>query len=93
MHIAFALISGQVLGALATILARAIAPDNLGPGDVFPDFSFYRPGDSLEPFHKPWFYIALLSQVLISVGYFMFFRKVIVSATTDIDLQEQLAKP
>jgi alpha-1,3-glucan synthase len=76
MHIAFTLITAQVLGSLATIVARAIAPDNLGPGDVFPDFSSYRLGDSLEPFQKPWFYIGLLSQLLICVGYFMFFRKV-----------------
>ena len=93
MHIAFALISAQVLGSLTTILARAIAPDNLGPGDVFPDFSFYRPGDSLEPFQKPWFYIGLFSQLLICVGYFMFFRKVVISAITETDFQEQLAKP
>jgi len=76
MHIAFTLIMAQVLGSLATIIARAIAPDNLGPGDVFPDFSFYRVGDPLDPFLKPWFYIGLFSQLLICVGYFMFFRKV-----------------
>ena len=76
MHIAFTLITAQVLGSLATIIARAIAPDNLGPGDVFPDFSFYRPGDPLTPFQSPWFYIGLSSQLLICVGYFMFFRNV-----------------
>jgi alpha-1,3-glucan synthase len=76
MHIAFTLITAQVLGSIATILARAIAPDNVGPGDVFPDFSFYRPGDTLEVFQKPWFYIGLFSQILICVGYFLFFRKV-----------------
>lgn len=76
MHIAFTLITAQVLGSLATIIARATAPDNLGPGDVFPDFSFYRVGDPLDPFLKPWFYIGLFSQLLICVGYFMFFRKV-----------------
>jgi alpha-1,3-glucan synthase len=76
MHIAFTLITAQVLGSLATIAARAIAPDNLGPGDVFPDFSFYRPGDPLEPFQNPWFFIGLFSQLLICVGYFMFFRNV-----------------
>jgi len=76
MHIAFTLITAQVLGSIATILARAIAPDNVGPGDVFPDFSFYSPGDTLEVFQKPWFYICLFSQILICVGYFLFFRKV-----------------
>jgi len=76
MHIAFTLVTAQVLGSIATILARAIAPDNIGPGDVFPDFSSYTPGDTLEVFQKPWFYIGLFSQILICVGYFLFFRKV-----------------
>ena len=76
MHIAFTLITAQVLGSLATIVARAIAPDNLGPGDVFPDFAFYRPGDPLTFFQTPWFWLGLFSQLLICVGYFLFFRKV-----------------
>jgi len=76
MHIAFTLISAQVLGSLATILARAVAPDNLGPGQVFPDFSYYRPGDPLTFFQTPWFWLGLFSQLLICVGYFLFFRKV-----------------
>jgi alpha-1,3-glucan synthase len=81
MHIACTLTTAQILGAFATILARAVAPDNLGPGDVFPDFSYFRPGDSLEIFQKVWFYVGLFCQLLICVGYFMFFRK------------EQLQKP
>jgi alpha-1,3-glucan synthase len=76
MHIAFTLVTAQVLGSIATIVARAIAPNNLGPGDVFPDFSYYRPGDSLEVFQKAWFYIGLLSQIAVCFGYFLFFRKV-----------------
>jgi alpha-1,3-glucan synthase len=76
MHIAFTLITAQVLGSIATIVARAVAPDNVGPGDVFPDFSSYAPGDSLDVFKKAWFYIGLFSQILICVGYFLFFRKV-----------------
>jgi alpha-1,3-glucan synthase len=81
MHIAFTLTTTQILGAFATILARAVAPDNLGPGDVFPDFSYYRLGDSLEVFQRTWFYVGLFCQLLICVGYFLFFRK------------EQLQKP
>ena len=76
MHIAFTLITAQVLGSLATILARAIAPNNLGPGDVFPDFSYYRAGEPLPGLQNAWFWIALFCQLLICVGYFMFFRKV-----------------
>jgi alpha-1,3-glucan synthase len=76
MHIAFTLIAAQVLGSITTIVAKAIAPDNEGPGDVFPDFSFYRLGDSLEIFQNAWFYIGLWSQLVICIGYFFFFRKV-----------------
>src|SRR5271155_2166719 len=79
MHIAFTLTTAQILGAIATILARAVAPDNLGPGDVFPDLSYYRVGDPGDIFQKPWFYIGLFCQLLICVGYFLFFRKVPIS--------------
>jgi len=76
MHIAFTLITAQVLGSIATILARAVAPDNIGPGDVFPDLSAYRIGDPTDVFKKAWFYVGLFSQILICVGYFLFFRNV-----------------
>ena len=77
MHIAFSLLTAQVLGSIATIVARAIAPDNVGPGNVFPDFSFYRPGDPLDVFQKAWFYVGLFCQILICIGFFLFFRKVL----------------
>lgn len=76
MHIAFTLITAQVLGSIATILARAIAPDNEGPGDVFPDLSSYNIGDPTDVFQKAWFYVGLISQIVICIGYFLFFRKV-----------------
>jgi len=76
MHIAFTLITAQVLGSIATILARAIAPDNEGPGDVFPDLSSYSIGDPTDVFKKAWFYVGLISQIVICIGYFLFFRKV-----------------
>jgi alpha-1,3-glucan synthase len=76
MHITFTLLTAQVLGSIATIAARALAPNNEGPGDVFPDFSYYRSGDSLEFFKNPWFHMGLWSQIIICVGYFLFFRKV-----------------
>jgi hypothetical protein len=78
MHIAFTLLTAQVLGSIATIVARGVAPDNVGPGDVFPDFSFFRFGDPLDVFAKAWCYLGLCSQIVICVGYFLFFRKVTV---------------
>ncbi|TVY93725.1 Cell wall alpha-1,3-glucan synthase [Lachnellula willkommii] len=77
VHIAFTLISAQVIGSVATIVARATAPDKLGPGDQFPDFSRgVYPGVT-----KAWFWVGLLLQLCVSVGFFRFFRK------------EQLTKP
>ncbi|KAJ9640066.1 Cell wall alpha-1,3-glucan synthase ags1 [Coniosporium tulheliwenetii] len=77
IHVAFTLIAAQVIGSLATILARASAPNNLGPGDVFPDFS----AGVLNGLSHAWFWIALALQLVICVGFFLFFRK------------EQLSKP
>lgn len=76
-HIAFTVIAAQVIGSVATILARATAPNKIGPGDVFPDFSAGF-GDGLS---NPWFWIALVFQLSINVMCFFFYRK------------EQLAKP
>ena len=76
-HIAFTLIAAQVLGSIATILARATAPNKIGPGDVFPDFS----AGYSEGLSKAWFWIALIFQLSINLICFLFFRK------------EQLAKP
>ena len=77
VHIAFALLASQTIGSVATILARRTAPNAEGPGPVFPDFSAgYDVGLT-----KAWFWVALLMQAMICVGYFRFFRK------------EQLTKP
>ena len=71
IHIAFTLIAAQVLGSAATILARATAPNKIGPGDVFPDFS----GGPWEGVTKLWFWVALTFQLVVCVGFFLFFRK------------------
>ena len=76
-HITFTLIGAQVIGSIATILARATAPDATGPGNVFPDFSVdWRAGLA-----QPDFWVALLFQLALCAGFFTFFRK------------EQLSKP
>ena len=76
-HIAFALLAAQVIGSIGTILARATAPNKIGPGDVFPDFS----GDILPALNKADFWVCLLFMISINLLCFMFFRK------------EQLQKP
>ncbi len=77
IHIACTLVVAQVLGSVATILARATAPNNIGPGDVFPDFS----AGARQGLSKGWFWVCLLFQLSVCVGLFAFFRK------------EQLSKP
>ncbi|KAG8157720.1 hypothetical protein KVR01_012382 [Diaporthe batatas] len=77
VHVAAAVIGAQVLGSLATIAGRATAPDNLGPGPVFPDLS-QGAGHVLG---SAWFWVVLLLNLGICVGYFKFFRK------------EQVSKP
>jgi len=69
-HVTFTLMAAQVLGSLATICARAFAPDRLGPGDVFPNLAM-----SLSGLGKPWFWIALICQLSINVVAIKFFRK------------------
>lgn len=76
-RITFTLLAAQVVGSIATILGRATAPDKLGPGDVFPDFSA-GVGEGLA---KADFWVCLLFMLSINVLCFMFFRK------------EQLQKP
>jgi alpha-1,3-glucan synthase len=76
-HVTFSLVAAQVLGSVATIAARATAPDATGPGSVFPNFALGF-GSGVV---KPWFWGCLCFQLVIPIGFFMFFRK------------EQLLKP
>lgn len=75
-HVAVTLISAQVLGSVATIAARASAPDATGPGQVFPNLAV-----SLDGLGSWAFWVALLFQMAIPVGFLLFFRN------------EQLFKP
>ncbi|KAI9720143.1 MAG: Cell wall alpha-1,3-glucan synthase ags1 [Chrysothrix sp. TS-e1954] len=76
IHVLFTLIVAQVLGAAATAVARACAPDKLGPAPVFPDIT-----SGVGSMGNAWFWIGLILNLAIEVGFFKFFRK------------EQLTKP
>lgn len=78
LHVTFTLILAQMIGSLATIAARASAPNKIGPGTVFPDFSG---GAYREGFSESSFWLGLLCQGVVCIGFFVFFRK------------EQLFKP
>jgi alpha-1,3-glucan synthase len=60
MHMCFTLIVCQVLGSIATICARAFAPNNVGPGPISPD-----PTYGASAVANAWFWIALIFQLLI----------------------------
>ena len=70
-HVTFTLLFAQVIGSVATIAARASAPDAVGPGSVFPNFAF----GIAEGLKQHWFWIALIFQLAIPIGFFVFFRK------------------
>ncbi|QSZ37320.1 hypothetical protein DSL72_009418 [Monilinia vaccinii-corymbosi] len=70
VHIAFTLIAAQVLGSITTMIARACAPNNVGPGPVFPDLS-----EGVANLGQAWFWIGLICQFAICAGFFTFFRK------------------
>jgi alpha-1,3-glucan synthase len=63
LHIAFVFVMAQMIGSAITILARATSPSKLGAGDVY----INPAGESLA---KPWFWISLICQLVICVGYF-----------------------
>lgn len=75
-HVAITLIFAQVLGSIATIAARASAPDATGPGAVFPNLAV-----SLDGLGAWSFWVCLVFQMVIPVGFLLFFRN------------EQLFKP
>ncbi|KAL9074388.1 MAG: hypothetical protein Q9157_004415 [Trypethelium eluteriae] len=76
-HITFTLIAAQIIGSVGTIISRAAAPNAIGPATVFPSFA----GGVSDGLSQPWFWVALLFQAAVSVGFLVFFRK------------EQLSKP
>jgi alpha-1,3-glucan synthase len=75
-HVAFTLTAAQVIGSVATMVARATAPNRLGPGSVFPNLAL-----SVDGLGNAIFWVALVLQGVLCVGFLMFFRK------------EQLSKP
>lgn len=75
-HVAFTLTAAQVIGSVATMVARATAPNNIGPASVFPNLAL-----SMDGLGDAIFWVALVLQGVVCIGFFMFFRK------------EQLFKP
>lgn len=76
-HVSFTVFGAQVIGSAATIAARASAPNKTGPGPVFPNLAL----DLWAGLDNVWFWLPLMLQLVVCVGFFRFFRK------------EQLFKP
>lgn len=68
-HVTFSLVSAQVLGSIATMVARASAPNANGPGKVFPNL-----GLSLQGLKEEVFWIGLACQGVICIGFLWWFR-------------------
>ncbi|KAK2466883.1 hypothetical protein APHAL10511_001141 [Amanita phalloides] len=83
LHVCATLAFSQFVGAICVMVARATAPNRLGPSTVFPDAGSWDFSQGLQgsPMAHPLFWIALLCQLVIVFGYFWFYRK------------EQLARP
>lgn len=83
LHVCATLAFSQVIGAVCVMVARATAPNSIGPGSVFPDVGTWDFSSGLKgsPMASAAFWIALICQLVIVLGYFWFYRK------------EQLSRP
>ncbi|KIJ57158.1 glycosyltransferase family 5 protein [Sphaerobolus stellatus SS14] len=83
LHVCATLAFAQVIGAICVMVARATAPNRLGPATVFPDIGQwdFTTGLKGSPMASAPFWIAMICQIIIVFGYFWFYRK------------EQLARP
>ena len=78
LHVCATLAFAQVIGSICVMVARATAPNRIGPGTVFPDIAtwdFKANGLKGSPMAEPSFWIALICQLVIVIGYFWFYRK------------------
>ncbi|ORY78163.1 cell wall alpha-1,3-glucan synthase ags1 [Protomyces lactucae-debilis] len=81
-HVATTLMAGQMLGAVAMLVGRASAPNAIGPADTFLDFATWTPSEEgAAIFASVSFWLCLFCQIVICIGYLVYFRK------------EQLSKP
>lgn len=77
IHVSATLCIAQIIGSTSVLVARATAPNRIGPGNVFPDLGLWNPSQALaeSPVARWEFWIALACQLCIVAGYFVLFRK------------------
>ena len=86
LHVCATLAFAQIIGSVCVMVARATAPNRIGPGTVFPDIAtwdFQANGLKGSPMAEPPFWIALICQLVIVIGYFWFYRKEQLGAFVD----------
>jgi len=73
LHVCATLAFSQMLGSIVVIVARPTVPRQL----VFPDFALWNVGDGFKhsPFASVPFWVALVCQIVVVVGYFWYYRK------------------
>jgi len=83
LHVCATLALAQIIGAVCVMIARATAPNRVGPESVFPDAGTWDFSSGLKgsPMASAPFWVALICQLIIVLGYFWFYRK------------EQLSRP
>lgn len=72
MHVSAVLILSQIIGTAASTLARYASPTGSGVADVFPNITF---GESYSVFGNWLYWIGLVCQIIIALGYMFWFRK------------------
>ncbi|KAF9454524.1 glycosyltransferase family 5 protein [Macrolepiota fuliginosa MF-IS2] len=77
LHVCATLALAQVIGSICVMVARATAPNRVGPGSVFPDASKWDFNEGIKgsPMASAPFWVALICQLIIVFGYFWFYRK------------------
>lgn len=77
VHVAATLCIAQIIGSTSVLVAKASAPNRIGPGHVFPDLGLWDPAQPLRdsPVARWEFWIALACQLVIVAGYLVLFRR------------------
>lgn len=70
LHVCATLAGAQLLGSVVVMVARATAPNKVGPGNVFPNLAIWDISTGRNnPFVHWEFWLCLVCQIIIVIGY------------------------